>query len=133
MARRVFISYNYQDDQIAGALPSMRRNQFNQLQSRFVYVPGEKARAAGNDFGSESRRVMQGCDAAVFLIGGSSQHSPHLKKEAELSIERGLPIVVARLAGSHELVPAALRCYPQVVVRQGDLARALHHLERMHL
>ncbi len=134
MARRVFISYNYQDSQIADALPGMRRDHPTQKKSRFVYVPGEVGtHHAVHAFDNESRRVMQGCDAAVFLIGGESHHSPHLGQEAELAIARRLPIVVARLAGSHEVVPAPLRRYPLVEVSPGNLACELNHLERVRL
>lgn len=133
MARRVFISYNYQDSQIAEALPGMRRNHLQQKPSRFVYVPGEAAKHDVHAFDSESRKVMQGCDAAVFLIGGESHYSPHLRQEAELAIARGLPIVVARLAGSGEAVPAPLTRFPLVEVSPGNLASELNHLERIRL
>ena len=133
MARRVFISYNYQDSQIADSLPSMRRNQPHQRPSRFVYVTGSNAACSHHAFDSEVRRVMQGCDAAVFLIGDDRHHSPHLDEEARLAVSRGLPIVVARLAGSHDDTPPALRSFPLVEVNPRDLAGALNHLERTRL
>ncbi len=133
MARRVFISYNYQDSQIADSLPSMRRGQPHQRPGRFVYVTGTDTNHTRHAFDSEVRRVMQGCDAAVFLIGGGHHHSPYLDEEARLAVSRGLPIVVARLTGSSEDTPPALRSFPMVEVNPRDLAGALNHLERTRL
>lgn len=130
MARSIFVSYNFNDREIANALPTVQRNFLQLACGKFLFVTAEVAQRGDAAVAEEIRRLLESCDAAIFLIGDSS---PLIEREAELAIARGLPILGARIKGSTAATQARLRYwkrYRETDLRPGPLDEVLNGLAK---
>ena len=130
MARSIFVSYNFNDGKSAIALPTVQKNFLQLACGKFLFVSDEVSQRGNAAVEEEIRRLLEGCDAAIFLIG---DNSPLIEREAELAIARGLPILGARIKGSIATIPARLRYwkrYRETDLRPGPLDEALNGLAK---
>jgi hypothetical protein len=51
---------------------------------------------------------MQGCDAALFIVGNNNHNSPWILREAELAISMNLHLVLTRIPESTGAIPPIL-------------------------
>lgn len=126
MTRRVSVSYNFNDKQIAHGVNEFER----QGAAGWTFVRVERdvshghATHAARDraIDNEIRYVMDGCGYALFLIGDDTRNSPWILREIELATSKGLRKVVARVRGTTGGAPSALARHrvvkfePQAVV-----------------
>ncbi|NQZ10588.1 MAG: TIR domain-containing protein [Algicola sp.] len=76
------------------------------------------------------KRVMNGCDALLVIIGNNNHNSPWINREVELGISKNLPIVVTQLPNTTGGIPNKLRGmrYREVDWDDVDLAYELSML-----
>jgi antiphage defense system Thoeris ThsB-like protein len=128
MPRKIFVSYNFRKD----AHLAHNIKTFFQPQGRCDGTPVfvENVSAQGDDaIDREINRVMEGCDAAVFVVGDDSHNSPWINREAELARSKPLGIVTVRAPGTTGGLPNVLRGSPEPVDWGHDeLCQALNRI-----
>jgi hypothetical protein len=130
MARSIFVSYDFKDRDIAPALPSVQKNFLHLVCGKFVFVTEEISQLGDAALDEQIGRRIEGCDAAIILIGAIS---PKIEREVELAVAKGLPILGGRLKDSIATVPARLRYwkrYRETGLRPGPLDEALNVLAK---
>lgn len=112
MTKKTFISYAFDDKEIVHSGGSFTEAQGGKVQGQFVRVQKFVGDKGDKAIDAEIKRVIDQCDAALFVVGNNNHNSPWIKREVELATSKGLKIVVARVPGTTGAVPEAL-------VRQG--------------
>ncbi|WP_201495281.1 TIR domain-containing protein [Rubrivivax sp. A210] len=112
MTKKTFISYAFDDKEIVHSGRSFTQAQGGQVQGQFVRVEKFVADKGEKAIDAEIKRVIDQCDAALFVVGNNNHNSPWIKREVELATSKGLKIVIARVPGTTGAIPEAL-------VRQG--------------
>ena len=121
MARNIFVSFNFKDKALAGTIEAMREARGQSVPGRFVWVENDVSAGGDPAIDREIRRVMAGCDSALFCIGDNSHNSPWIEREAALAESLDLKVVVARLPGTSGGLPARLRRAGHAEVRWNPL------------
>ena len=106
MATKTFISYNFNDREIAHSVRSMFQNNGGPINGHCVFVSGSSTPSYEID--NNINATMSGCDAALFIVGDNNHNSPWINREAELAISKNLPIVITQLPGTYGGTPHAL-------------------------
>lgn len=130
MARSIYVSYNFNDRELARALPTVQKNFIRLVCGKFVFVTEEIAKLGEAAIDEQIRGMMESCDAAIILIG---DNSPLIEREVELAVARGLPILGVRFKDSIATIPARLRYwkrYRETDLRPGPLDEELNVLAK---
>ena len=128
MARRVFVSFNFKDAAAAKSVRSFFQDQQGQSQGKPVFVENDVSANGDAAIDTEIRRVMSGCDCALFVVGDESHNSPWINREAELATSLGVGRVAVRAPGTRGGLPGQLanQNIPFVKWSQDALAEALN-------
>lgn len=100
MTKRIFISYKFTDAELARNLRPFFQQCGGKCEGTPVYVEKDVSKDGESAIDAEIRRVMLGCECAVFVVGADSHNSPWIRREAELAKSLGLGIVAVRLPNS---------------------------------
>lgn len=109
MARRIFVSYNFNDRELAHSIHGMSQENGGPVQGKFEFVTNDVARHGDAAIASEIKRIMQRCDAALFIVGDNSHNSPWINYEAQLVDTFRLRTAVTRHPKATGGVPHQLR------------------------
>ncbi|MCG9738379.1 TIR domain-containing protein [Shewanella insulae] len=108
MAKKIFVSYNYKDSEITRTINSMVRDCGGIIDGVFVFVENDMSNLGERAIESEIRKVMNQCDAALFVVGDDCHNSPWINREAQLAKSLGLNIVITRIPYSDGGIPYEL-------------------------
>lgn len=109
MARKIFISYNFRDREIAHNIGKFFQSERGRCQGKPVFVKDDLSKQGGKAIDKEIQLVMGGCCAVLFIVGNNNHNSPWINREAELSISMGLKSVAIRYPGTTGNLPDVLR------------------------
>lgn len=131
MTKRIFISYKFTDAELARNLLPFFQRCGGKCEGTPVYVEKDVSKDGESAIDAEIRRVMLGCECAVFVVGADSHNSPWIRREAELAKSLGLGIVAVRLPNStgglpRDLAGVALETVEWDVERVAAALNALH-------
>lgn len=106
--------------------------QEGQCQGKAVFVENDVSAQGEKAIDTEIRRVMSGCECALFVVGDESHNSPWINREAELAISLGLGRVAVQVKGTSGGLPNALANddIPLVEWNQRALGEALNKAKR---
>ncbi|MFO1053952.1 MAG: TIR domain-containing protein [Planctomycetota bacterium] len=127
MPRRIFISYNFGDRELAHSIPAFFQSQDGRSEGQPVFVTNNVTQQGDAAVEREIRSVMAGCDSALFVVGDNVHNSPWIDREAELAISMGLALVAVRAPRTTGGLPKRLEPLqiPVVAWKQDALATAL--------
>ncbi|SIO94773.1 toll/interleukin-1 receptor domain-containing protein [Vibrio spartinae] len=128
MAKKIFVSYNFNDKEIVHSVKNMLQSNGGKINGQFSFVTSDFS-AQGNDaINKEIKKVMSDCDAALFLVGDNSHNSPWINREVQLAKSLNLHIVLTRLPDSRGAAPKGLTdsYYPEAEWKANDLAYCLN-------
>jgi len=108
MAKKIFVSYNFNDKEVVHTVQSMMQSNQGKIQGKLVFVENDVSHEGTNAIDREIRRVIYGCDVALFVVGNNNHNSPWINREAELAISNGACIVVSKLPKTNGGIPNAL-------------------------
>ena len=108
MAKRIFVSYNFNDREVTKTVKSMTQNVGGCVQGQFVFVENNVSRDGRSAIDAEIKKIMNDCDAALFVIGNNSHNSPWINREVELAISYGIKIVKTQLPSTNGGQPEKL-------------------------
>lgn len=108
MTRKIFVSYNFKDSEIARSVKSMTQHNGGIVKGKFVFVENDVSSLGNNAIEHEIKRIIQQCDAALFVVGNDSHNSPWINREAQLAKSLGLSIVITKLPSSNGGIPYEL-------------------------
>ena len=108
MPKKTFISYAFDDKEVVHSGNSFTQPHGGQIQGKFLRVQRFVADQGTKAIDNEIKRVIDQCDAALFVVGNNNHNSPWIKREVELATSKGLKIVVSRIPGTTGAIPNAL-------------------------
>ena len=91
MSFDVFISYAHQDRPIAFAACAIIEN----AGIRCWIAPRDIA--PGAEYATALIEALENCKALVLIFSGSANESPHIRREAERAVSRGVPLIPVRI------------------------------------
>ncbi len=130
MASKIFVSYNFNDKEIARTLNGYLTKNGGKIDGKFVFVTNDVSDYGDNAIDREIRSVMSGCDAALFVVGDNSHNSPWINREVVLAVSKRLKRVVTRPKGYTGGIPNALygTSYTEAGWSMNDLAYCLNRI-----
>ncbi len=108
MSTRIFVSYNFNDREIAHTVRNFSQTFGGKVDGTFALVENNVSASGERAIDDEIRRIMQGCDAALFIVGNNNHNSPWILREAELAISMNLHLVLTRIPESTGAIPPIL-------------------------
>ena len=100
MSFDVFISYAHQDRPIAFAACAI----IEKAGIRCWIAPRDIA--PGAEYATALIDALEHCKALVLIFSGSANESPHIRREVERAVSRGVPLIPVRIGGHpHETPP----------------------------
>lgn len=109
MARRIFVSYNFKDREIAHNIGKFFQSEGGKCQGKPVFVKNDLSKQGKKSIDKEIQSVIAGCSAVLFIIGDNNHNSPWINREAELSISMGLKSVAIRYPDTTGSLPNVLK------------------------
>jgi hypothetical protein len=91
MSFDVFISYAHQDRPVAFAACAIIEN----AGIRCWIAPRDIA--PGSEYASALIEALESCKALVLIFSGSANESPHIRREVERAVSRGVPLIPVRI------------------------------------
>lgn len=108
MSRRVFVSFNFKDVAVARNVTTFFQSQEGRCQGKTVFVEKDVSAEGDAAIDAEIRRVMSGCDCALFVVGDDCHNSPWINREAQIAIGSGLGRVAVRAPNTTGGLPHTL-------------------------
>ncbi|ALQ08621.1 toll/interleukin-1 receptor domain-containing protein [Pseudoalteromonas sp. 20-92] len=130
MAKNIFVSYKFTDQEIVKAVSSMLQNNGGSIDGKFVYVTRDVSSQGENAIDNEINSVMEGCDKALFIIGQNSHNSPWIKREVQLAISKGLKVVVTHINDTNYGIPTDLN-YTNYTSAQWNMNSLSYNLNKL--
>lgn len=106
MAKNIFVSYNFNDKQVSAKVKDMIQQ--HHLDGQCTFVENDVSYNGQTAIDWEIERTMENCDAALFVIGDNPRNSPWIEREAELAINKNIPVLSTQLPGMQGNTPASL-------------------------
>ena len=106
MAKHIFVSYNFNDREVAKSVKSMIRRE--DLEGQIVFVENDVSYNGETAINWEIEHTMAKCDAALFVIGDNPRNSPWINNEAAHAIAKDIPVIGTALPGMEPQTPSAL-------------------------
>jgi TIR domain len=91
MAFDVFLSYAHDDKPVADAACAVIEN----AGIRCWIAPRDIA--PGADYAAALMEALESCKALVLIFSGSANQSPHIRREVERAVSRGIPLIPVRI------------------------------------
>jgi hypothetical protein len=91
MAFDVFLSYAHEDKPVADAACAV----IEQAGIRCWIAPRDIA--PGADYGTALMEALDQCKALVLIFSGRANESPHVRREVERAVSRGIPLIPVRV------------------------------------
>ncbi len=106
MAKRIFVSYNFNDPQVAKSVREMVANE--QVEGQIVFVENDVSYNGKTAVDWEIEHTIENCDCALFVLGDNPRNSPWLDQEAAQAKAKNIPVLTSCLPGMSSNTPAAL-------------------------
>lgn len=134
MSTRIFVSYNFNDREIAHTVRNFSQTFGGKVDGTFARVEKDVSASGERAIDNEIRRIMQDCDAALFIIGDNNHNSPWILREAQLAVSMNLHLVLTRIPGSTGAIPPILSSFSLPVAKWEvqDIADLLNAHQRRH-
>ena len=128
MPRRIFISYNFNDRDLAHSISSFFQPGGGKCQGKPLFVEKNVSDQGNKAIAREISKVMDNCTIALFVIGDDNHNSPWIIREAELALKKNLGIVAVRHPNSNGGLPKILKKndIPVVSWDQIELSKVLN-------
>ncbi len=108
MAQRIFVSYNFSDRIVKELVQSMMRKALKQLDGHLVFVTDDVSYNGPSAIAWEVARLMDECDATLFIVGENPHNSPWLDHEVECAMSKGMTILLTQLPQTNAYIPDLL-------------------------
>jgi predicted GTPase len=108
MNRKIFISYNFYDQEISHSVKNMFPSHCENILGKAMFVDNNQTNPNHGTIGKAIEQAISGCDIALFVIGHNNYNSPWLEREAQFADSLNIPIVLVLLPGTHGYVPNSL-------------------------
>lgn len=128
MSRKIFISYNYKDRQLAHQVIDFFQPQGGQCQGSAAFVKENVAEQGDAAIDAAIKDVMTPCVGVLFVVGDNNHNSPWIDREAELAVSRNLGMVLVQLPDTTGGVPNRLKDLPVVEWKSHALCDALNKI-----
>jgi len=130
MSRRIFISYNFKDREIAHNIRPYFQSNGGTCQGKPLFIENDVSGQGDKAIDLEVRRIMKKCNIALFVIGDNVHSSPWINREAELAVSMDLKLAGVRFPKSNGGVPNILKHHKLPIAKwnQKDLAKVLNKL-----
>ena len=102
MSFEVFISYAHQDKPIANAACAI----IEKAGIRCWIAPRDVT--PGAEYPTALSEALERCDALVLIFSGRANESPHIRREVERAVSRGIPLIPVRI---EDIEPSAALKY----------------------
>ena len=106
MAKNIFVSYNFNDKEVTKSVKDMIQR--DNLDGQIVFVENDVSYNGKMAIDWEIEHTMDGCDAALFVIGDNPRNSPWLTREAAHAMSKDIPVMATQLPGIDGETPNAL-------------------------
>jgi hypothetical protein len=106
MAKNIFVSYNFNDREVAKSVSEMIQRE--NLKGQIVVVENDVSYNGATAIDWEIEHTMKKCDAALFVIGDNPRNSPWIEKEAAHAIAKDIPVLTTKLPNVTGETPSAL-------------------------
>ena len=116
MAKRIFVSYNFNDRQVTETVKHMIETHHDAIEGRMVFVENDVSYNGATAINWEIEQVMDKCDAALFVLGDNVRNSPWLAHEADQVKARNIPAIATCLPGISEVTTESLHDLPCTMV-----------------
>jgi hypothetical protein len=124
MSRKVFVSYEFIEKEVARTLQSWFQAGGGTCQGQLVFVFDPDART-DPAIDRAILKEMCTCDIALFLTSENVHNKQWIDREAQVAESRNMPIVAIRLQGSPAGLPNRLKSRKNVHLVQDWSANAL--------
>ncbi|NQZ11254.1 MAG: toll/interleukin-1 receptor domain-containing protein [Algicola sp.] len=108
MAQKIFISYNFSDRIVNELVQCMMQKILTHLDGLVVFVIDDVSYNGPSAITWEVARLMDECDAALFILGENPHNSPWLEHEVECALSKGLSILLTQLPQTNAGTPDLL-------------------------
>jgi len=85
MAHKTFVSYRYSDQATVGTIKSFFQTHKGPVQGDVVFCRNDVSHLGPYAIDRWILNTVQGCDAALFVIGNNNHNSPWIQREIELA------------------------------------------------
>lgn len=124
MAKRIFVSYNFNDREVAKSVKSLIETE--QLDGQIVFVENDVSYNGQTAVDWEIEHTMEDCDCALFVLGDNARNSPWLEREAAHAKAKDIPVLTSCLPGMNCKTPELLSDSPQVNFDRSAIASTLN-------
>lgn len=131
MSKHVFVSCDFEDRNLAHAVETFFESKVGNAKGRPAFV-SDVLRDGYEAVDQEIHRTMNGCTAAMFVIGDNGRTSPWIDREVTLAITKGLPMITVRLPGTTGHLPARLSGVDVVNWDHDSMRSALNKILRFN-
>ena len=108
MAQKIFVSYNFSDRIVDELVQSMMRKALKHLDGKIVFVTNDVSYNGPSAIAWEVARLIDDCDAVLFVLGENPHNSPWLDQEVECVMSKGIPILLTQLPQTKAATPDLL-------------------------
>ena len=112
MAKNIFVSYNFNDPDVTRSVKSMIQK--DTLDGQIVFVENDVSYNGATAIDWEIEHTMDGCDAALFVIGDNPRNSPWINQEAAHAIAKDITVIATQLPNMNEQTPNLLTESPLI-------------------
>ncbi|NQZ11253.1 MAG: toll/interleukin-1 receptor domain-containing protein [Algicola sp.] len=108
MAKNIFVSYDFNDREVAQVVKNMVMQHKNDIDGYLTFVENDVSYNGPTAVNWEVEHTMENCDAALFVLGDQHHNSPWLNVEAQHAAGKHIPIMVTCLPGEDSAIPQSL-------------------------
>lgn len=126
MANKVFVSSNFNDRAVVNTINNMIAR--GRYYGDIFFVENDVSSEGAFAIDREINRIMNSCDAVLFVVGDNCHNSPWIEREVELAYSKNLPVIVTQLPKTFGGPPNGLKDKKYTVAKweEGDLGEALY-------